>query len=235
MAGGFFVTGTDTGVGKTVIAGAIIAGLRANGVPAGAMKPVETGCTRTGSVLTPSDGMFLKKVGCMDDPINRVTPFCFETPVAPVVAAGLEGGAVDPAIIRKDFAGLLAKYRTMVVEGVGGLLVPLTPDYYTADLARDLGLPLIVVARPTLGTINHTLLTVRYALREGLSVAGVVLNYTAPEESGVAEQTNPGVIRRLCPVPLLGIFPFLNAPRNEDLTKAALRHLDMRVLLDGLS
>jgi dethiobiotin synthetase len=231
MARGFFITGTDTGVGKTVIAGAVIMALRLWGIRACGMKPVETGCSRVGDILYPSDGMFLKKIARMEEAMTRITPYCFETPAAPLVASEMEGRAIGIGIIKDEFNLLLKTYGTIIVEGIGGILVPIKKDYFVIDLIRELNLPLIVVSAPYLGALNHTLLTVNYALKEGIRVSGIVINLSKPPEGTIAEQTNPSVLRKLSPVPLIGTFPYLASVTDEALEKAVIKHLDFETLL----
>jgi dethiobiotin synthetase len=230
MSKGFFITGTDTGVGKTVIAGAMIKAIHAQGVNVCGMKPIETGCARIGNNLYPSDGMFLKKVAGMEENINQITPFCFETPVAPSLASEMESRPLSIDTIVEKVHGLLHRYHAVVVEGVGGILVPIRKDYFVIDLIKELGLPLIVVARPTLGTLNHTLLTVNYALKEGIRVSGIVINFTRKSEGTVSENTNALVLQQLSPVPVLGVFPYLDNLENETLEKAAMKHLDLAII-----
>jgi dethiobiotin synthetase len=230
MSRGFFITGTDTGVGKTVIAAAVIKALHAKGIQACGMKPIETGCQSIGETLFPSDGMFLKKVARMDETINHITPYCFASPVAPSVASETENRVISTAVIMEAFAKLLAKYGTVVVEGIGGILVPIRRDFFVIDLVRELNLPLIVVSKPSLGTINHTLLTVNYALNMGVTVSGIIMNFTRPQGGTIAEETNPHVIQQMCPVPLIGIFPYLNTMEDEILERNALKHLNIELL-----
>ncbi len=234
MSKGFFITGTDTGVGKTVIAGAVIKAIHAQGKHVCGMKPLETGCCRVGNSLYPSDGMFLKKVAGMDENINQITPYCFETPVAPSLASEMEGRPVNIDSIVEKFHDLLQRYQAVVVEGVGGILVPIRKDYFVIDLIKELGLPVIVVARPTLGTLNHALLTVNYALKEGIRVSGIVINFTRRSEGTVAENTNPLILRQLSPVPVLGVFPYLDNLENETLEKAAMKYLDLEIIRSHL-
>jgi dethiobiotin synthetase len=227
---GLFITGTDTGVGKTVVAAAIIKALHAQGIHACGMKPIETGCARVGSTLYPSDGMLLKKVSMMDEHIGFVTPYCFETPVAPSLASEMEGRAIHVSLIKEKFQALLERHPAVVVEGIGGILVPIKKDYFVLDLIRELDLPLVVVTRPSLGTINHTLLTVHYALGRGIAVSGVIINFSRPPESTVSENTNPLLLEQLCPVPVIGILPHLNNLEDEALARSALKHLDIKGL-----
>lgn len=228
---GFFVTGTDTGVGKTVISAALIKTFQAKGINACGMKPVETGCKRINGTLIPSDGTFLKQIARMDDPIERITPFCFETPAAPSVASEIEKRDIDIRLIKERFQELQKKYQTAIVEGAGGLLVPLKRDYFVIDLVRELALPIIVVSRPSLGTINHTLLTVNYALKEGIKVAGIIINFSNRPENTAAEKTNPAVIRKLSPVPVIGTFPYLENLEDDAIEKAALTNICAEIIL----
>jgi dethiobiotin synthetase len=231
MKAGFFITGTDTGVGKTVIAAALIKAFQAHGLNACGMKPIETGCSRVGNNLYPSDGMFLKKVARMDEAIPHVTPYCFENPVAPSLASEMEGREVSVSTIIKTFDVLARKYHSVVAEGVGGILVPIRKDYYVVDLIREMDLPLIVVSRPSLGTINHTLLTVRYALKEHIRVSGIIINFTRPADGTVAENTNPLVLQQVSPVPILGVFPHLKSLDDEVLERGAMKYLNIAEIL----
>jgi dethiobiotin synthetase len=226
---GIFITGTDTGVGKTLVSAAIIRMLISKGAKTGAMKPVETGCEKRNDALIPHDGMFLKEMAGMDDSIDLITPLRFEHPLAPMTAAELEKRPVEIKKIFDAYEALAKKYEFMVVEGAGGLLAPIAPGYFTADLIKGMKLPLVVAARASLGTINHTLLTVNYALKEGIDVLGVIINSTNPEH-GIAEDTNPQVLKRLCPVPVIGAMPYLENISKNNIEEAALKNLDLKAL-----
>ena len=239
MAKGFFITGTDTGVGKTIVAGALILLIKHLGFTVCGMKPIETGCTKSKSkiqspkfkvkdkILIPADGMFLKEIAEMDDSIDVITPIRFEKPLAPLPASKIEGIPVDIKRIKKAYAELSKKYDVLMVEGIGGLLVPLKRNYFVLDLARDFGMPLIIVARTTLGTINHTLLTVRFAINQGINIAGIIFNYSQHPENTIAEKTSPEVIRQISPVPILGIFPYLQKMEKDTIEKATIKSLDV--------
>ena len=227
---GFFVTGTDTGVGKTVIAGGLIKVLSFMGLKTAGMKPVESGCMREGDILIPSDGTFLKQMARMTEPITELTPCCFENPLAPFAASGIEKKNVQITGIKKAFYGLYKNYDAIIAEGVGGLLVPLKKNYFVLDLAIEMDLPLIVVAKPGLGSINHTMLTVNYALKEGIKIAGIVINYSAPPQNDLAEETNPLILKEICPAPLLGIFPYLKSCEHSLIERTALKKLDQEIL-----
>jgi len=231
---GFFITGTDTGVGKTVIAAALIRVLGFLGLKTGAMKPVESGCAREGKILIPSDGMLLKHMAHMQEPVTQVTPCCFESPLAPLPASDLEKKSISIAEIKKAFYRLYTHDNAVIVEGIGGLMVPLRENYFVVDLAKQMELPLVVVAKPGLGSINHTMLTVNYALKEGLKVAGIIINYSHPPENSLAEETNPQLLKQICPVPLIGIFPYLENLDEHVIEKTALQFLDLEVIKEYL-
>jgi dethiobiotin synthetase len=230
MPKGFFITGTDTGVGKTIVAGAVVKALQSLGLKTGVMKPVETGCRREGGKLFPSDGIFLRRIAEIDDPVASVTPCCFESPLSPMAAAEIDASEVSLEEIKRAFRMMAAKYDAVVVEGIGGLMVPISKDYYVAELAAEIGLPLIIVARPGLGTINQTMLTLDHAMRAGLHVAGIVINYSSPPEHSLAEQTNPGVLSRIAAAPLIGTFPYLKEVSGETIGKVAGEVLDLGVM-----
>lgn len=246
MAKGFFVTGTDTGVGKTVITAALIQAIRLLGLKVCGMKPIETGCLKSefrvesselrvkDRVLISSDGMFLKRTAGMDDSIDSVTPIRLENPLAPLPASEIENIPVDIEKIKKAYAELSKKYEVVVVEGIGGLLVPIKRDYFVLNLARDFGLPIIIVSRPGLGTINHTMLTVNYAIKEGLTIAGIIINYSLPPEDTPSEKTNLKVIKQISPVPIIGVFPHLENMELTSIEKAAVKSLDIERIREYL-
>ncbi|HEX6387933.1 MAG TPA: dethiobiotin synthase [Solirubrobacteraceae bacterium] len=194
---GLFVTGTDTGVGKTYLAAAICAALRADGVRVGAFKPVVTGLDDAG----PSDTQLLAAAAG-----TATVPHEFGPPVSPHLAAALAGTPLQPDALVAAARAAAAACDVLVVEGVGGLLVPLTDTYLVRDFAVALGYPLVVAARPGLGTINHTLLTVEAARTAGLPVRAVVLT-PYPEQPSVMEQSNRETIAALGPVDVHTLAP----------------------------
>jgi dethiobiotin synthetase len=205
MANGIFITGTDTGVGKTIVAATLALLLRMKGVNAGVMKPVTSGCREENGKLVSDDAMLLCQAAGM--PCNEdVTPYLLREPLAPAEAAKIDGVRIDLAHIRTSYQRLAAAHDYMIVEGAGGLMVPLAGGLLMADLAQGLELPLLVVARPNLGTINHTALTCFAAQQMGLSVAGVIIN-NFPESPDLAEQGAAHQIGSLCGAPVLGIWP----------------------------
>ncbi len=191
---GLFVTATDTGVGKTVVAASILAALRARGERVAAFKPVLTGTDEPPDPAWPPDDALLAAAAGMR--AEDVAPARFGPPVSPHLAAALAGAPLDPDALRTAFAERAAEADVVIAEGVGGLLVPLAPDYLVRDLARDLALPLVIVARPGLGTINHTLLTLEAARAVGLAVAGIVIT-PWPDAPSAMEEDNRATIAHL--------------------------------------
>ncbi|MCS6851758.1 MAG: dethiobiotin synthase [Gemmataceae bacterium] len=202
---GLLITGTDTGVGKTVFTAALARHLRRQGVALAVCKPVATGAEWVGNRWLSEDTRRLGEAsGCQD--YDRITPWSFPEPAAPPVAARQQGVSLSLEKIAGAVRSLEAPDRFVLVEGVGGLLCPLTDHETVADLAQRLGYPLIVVARRALGTLNHTLLTLEVARSRRLPLAGVVVSETMPPRS-VAERTNVDELRRRIGVPLLTVLP----------------------------
>ena len=198
---GLFITGTDTGVGKTFVARGIASALRARGRRVGVLKPIETGC---GGAIdrTPADALALRAAAGSNLPLERICPYRLDAPLAPDVAARLEDVRIDPAVIAAAFRALEQDHDVTLVEGAGGLLVPILNRYTMADLARDLDLPLLVVVDSKLGAINHTLLTLEAATARGLTLRGYVLNHASAADEAAA--TNASVLARSTGVACLG-------------------------------
>jgi dethiobiotin synthetase len=209
MKRGILVTGTDTGVGKTFVAGGIAAALARRGVNVGVMKPFATGATRVGGRLISEDAGFLQEAAGVSDPSDLVNPICLQPPLAPSMAAIVAKTPIDLRKVWAAWRTLTARHSTMIVEGIGGLLVPLVTGFTVADLARRWQLPLVIVTRPTLGTLNHTKLTVLAARSYGLKIAGLVINSASRSRPGLAERLNPAALVEETRVPLLGEVPCL--------------------------
>ncbi len=216
---GLFVTGTDTGVGKTEVSCALVAEARAGGLDLVAMKPAESGVTPG----EPSDSERLRAAaGGAGDPA-LVCPYRFAAPLAPAVAARLAGVEVRLELILDAARALAARHAALLVEGAGGLLVPLTARETYADLAVALGLPVLVVARAGLGTVNHTALTVEALRARRLAVAGVILNRTGPADDPSVPH-NAAEIERLTGVPVLASLPYrADIAGREAFLRSALR------------
>jgi dethiobiotin synthetase len=205
-ATGIFITGTDTGVGKTVVAAALARLLRARGIDVGVMKPVTSGCGERDGALFSGDAELLAWGAGLPGVDGDSAPYLLREPLAPSEAAARDGVKIDFGRIAEAYGRLASRHDVMIVEGAGGLMVPLAGGLLIADLVHRLELPLLVVARPDLGTVNHTTLTCFAAKQMGLRVAGVVIN-NYPEEPGSAEQSAPHLISSLAGAPVLGIFP----------------------------
>jgi len=205
---GLFITGTDTGVGKTVITAGLLGALRRRGINAMAIKPIQSGGILRDNQLVSEDAHFYGVVTDLPYTSRELNPICLQAPLAPAVAAEAEGVTISLKNMIDHFRRISAEHQLTIVEGAGGLIVPLVGTEKTmADLAVSIDLPLVIVARPNLGTINHTCLTVAYAKARGLKVAGIIINMYDHQNAGVAERTNPGMIETMTGVPILGLVP----------------------------
>lgn len=233
-ARGLFVTGTDTGVGKTWVAAGLAAWCRPQGIDTGVMKPFATGGKRQAGRWVSEDALFLAKASGVRDPVWLINPSCFEEPLAPSVAASRAGRPINLNRVNRSFDVLAASHRLMIVEGVGGLCVPLTARAMVSDFAKRLRLPVVIVARPGLGTINHSLLTIEAARRARLTIAGVIINHTSPMPrdfgARLAIRTNPKAIERWGKVPVAGTLPYLPNPSAKRLADWMSQHMDERWL-----
>ena len=194
---GIFVTGTGTGVGKTVVAAVIARGLARAGRRVAVFKPAVTGLDEAGE----ADDQLLCRAAGSTQSIEEVAPYRFGPPVSPHLGAALAGATIDPGLLVRRAREAAAGADLLVCEGVGGLMVPLTPGYLVRDLARELELPLVIAASPALGTINHTLMTLEAARAVGLAVACVVLT-PWPARPGPVEESNRTTIASLGSVPV---------------------------------
>jgi dethiobiotin synthetase len=188
---GVFVTGTDTGVGKSVLAASVCAALAARGERVAAFKPVVTGLDDEPGEFGRDHELLASAANAGQTP-EDVAPYRFGPPVSPHLAAELDGTTIEPTVL----VAVARAHELVVCEGVGGLLVPITPGYLVRDLAVDLRLPVLVAARPGLGTINHTLLTVEAARAGGLGVAAVVMT-PWPDDPTPMERSNRAIVERL--------------------------------------
>ena len=201
---GIFVTGTDTGVGKTVVSRALIAAFGKVGLRVGGMKPIETGVGEAG----PLDAIALRDAGGLTDPLDTICPQQFALPAAPNAAALAEKRDVDLASIDAAFERIATGRELVVVEGAGGLLVPIRDSWTMAELARRLELPLLVVARASLGTINHTALTLEVAASKQLPVLGVIVSHAGGPISA-ADASNLLALKKILGDQLIGEIPSL--------------------------
>lgn len=204
---GLFVTATDTEVGKTVISGAIANYFLRQGARVAVSKPIATGCVHRREGWVSEDAEFLASCADARFPLDVICPQRYREPLAPVVAADRAQQPLDWSAIDRSLKMMTRQSDVIVVEGIGGILVPLDHEHTTLDLAQWLKLRAVVVARPNLGTINHTLMTLRTLREAGVAVAGVVINRYPAESASVAEETNPRYIEKYGKVPILAIVP----------------------------
>ena len=228
----YFVTGTDTNVGKTTLACALLAAAARAGLRGIGMKPAESGCpsSATGELI-PIDAEALRKVSSIPLPLSQTCLYRFAEPLAPGVAADRNHTIIDVDLIGQAFARIQAlSPDLLLVEGAGGLLVPFGDGILAVDIAQRLELPLIIVARPDLGTINHTLLTLEAAASRGLTIAGLAFSCTRPDIATDFIASNISEIRKIRWVPFLGVLPVVEPLETNTLATAGEPLL--RTLLD---
>jgi dethiobiotin synthetase len=211
---GLFIAGTDTGVGKTAVGCALARAARERGLRVRVLKPIETGC----AAGPPADALALAAAAGDARPAAELCPYALALPAAPAAAAAAEGVAIELERIVTCYHGARRGADLVLVEGAGGLRVPIAARLDMAGLARALDLPVLVVARAALGTLNHTQLTLEAAERDGLRVLGVVVSHTAPELPA-AERANLDLLPALLRAPFLGELP--HAPAGSGSAGAA--------------
>jgi dethiobiotin synthetase len=218
MKQAYFVTGTDTGVGKTLVCCALLHAFAGQQLQAVGMKPVAAGCRREGGTLISEDVQLLQAAGNLRLPLNQVNPYALEPPLAPHIAAELTGVEIALPTIAAAFEALAAQADMVVVEGVGGFRVPLNAREDTADMAVLLGLPVILVVGLRLGCLNHALLTAEAIARRGLTLAGWVANQVNPDMAAVEQ--NVAALRQRLPAPCLGVLRYQAQPDWKKLAAA---------------
>ena len=204
---GLFITATDTAAGKTVIAGAIARILADKGLKVGVFKPIATGCHRTWEGLVSYETEFLANCANSDLPLSTITPTGFLTPAAPVVSAAQEQNPIDFNKIAAAYKNICDNSDIVIVEGIGGVRVPLTLKFDLLDLAVEFDLPVVIVARSNPGTINHTLMTIDCIRAAELKIAGVVINGYDATEATIAENTAEQLISQCTGVNILSVVP----------------------------
>jgi len=235
----FFISGTDTGIGKTTVACALAAALNEAGFDIGVVKPVETGCEPDGAgQLVPADAVRLRYFSRCTESLETICPCRCREPLAPAVALRRGGRELDLTELRGTVRGVIRRHDLTLVEGAGGLLVPVTGSVTFADLVREWNLPLLVVVGNRLGALNHAQLTLDWARKAGLRMTGYVVNTLSPGDD-VACRTNIDVLCDLLGPPF-GVMPWLGALQFSDadrrrLGNAAREHLDLARLLSAVA
>jgi dethiobiotin synthetase len=234
-----FITGTDTGVGKTAVSAGLCAFLSLRKrLDVGVMKPFESGLPKLSKSELSCDARFLKEASGSRDALSEISPYTFEAPLAPETAARQENIIIDMDVVNATHERLLAQHDILVVEGAGGVFVPIKKRFFFADLMKAWNVPVIIVSRLGLGTINHTLLTHAFLQSKGIKVLGVILN-DREGDKGPAAETNPEMLREYLNVPVFGIFPhtkeILNGTMSrESLAETFAANIDTQAILDLL-
>ncbi len=218
-----FIAGTDTGVGKTIIAGGLASALRMKGIGVGVMKPVSCGGL--------DDIQFLSKCAGIQEPLELINPVQLQHPVSPNIAAALENKKIDLKKIESSFKALRKRYDFLIIEGCGGLLVPLTDHFLVIDLIPIFGSSVILVSRSGLGAINHSLLSLEALRRRRIEPLGVIFNRLNGGDVSIPEKTNPEVVSRIGKTRSLGVFPYMRSCHVNCTGKAVLKHIDLEKIL----
>jgi len=233
---GLFITGTDTGVGKTLVAAGLARCLRDRGIRPGVLKPAETGCSMRRGKRIPRDGSFLKYMAGAAESIEEIVPYRLAAPLAPQVAAEKEGVRIRIRQIHRIFREISSRHDCTLVEGAGGILVPLTRKYSMVNLIELFRLPVLLVSRIGLGTLNHTLLTLYYLAQHGIPVVGIVLN-DPDGQRDPATRSNPSVLEQWSPTPILGNIPYGKGIRmtrkcGNEIARRVARHVQLERIIE---
>lgn len=233
---GVFITGTDTGVGKTVVAAGLAGVLKKRGVKVGVMKPIQSGGLRRGEKVLSQDIQMMIKTTQIKEELSLLNPYCLIQPLAPSEAAKLEGVEIRIERILEAFDTLRRRYDFLIIEGAGGLIVPIREDYLMIHLIKDLSLPLLIISRARLGGVNHTCLTVGYARGEGIPLIGIIINSTKAEDENFAKG-NSEMIQRITGLPIFGIIPYsegIDVDRGKcgDIVPLIEKHVEIERLLE---
>jgi dethiobiotin synthetase len=233
MACGVFITGTGTGVGKTYVGALIARALIQSGKRVGVYKPVASGCDEHGGDSVSPDAISLWEAAGRPGTLEQVCPQRYAAPLAPHLAARMEGKRVDPRLLRDGIEFWRASSDVVIVEGAGGLMSPISDDDYNADLAAEFGFPLVVVAANVLGTINATLQTLitAHTFRDGLPVAGVILNSPQKMHDDPSVDSNADELARRCVAPLVAIVEH-GAGFDRDVDWAALAKMGSGLIFE---
>jgi dethiobiotin synthetase len=225
---GIFVTGTDTGVGKTVVAAGIAGALRRDGIDVGVMKPIATGIPQKNGFKS-YDSELLAKVSGSTDPESEINPVFFPLEASPLTASKMLNKDIKLENVFSAFQRLTSKHEFLVVEGIGGVMVPLKQNYFVIDMIKEMGLPVLIVSRAALGTLNHTLLTVKVCKDYGLDVTGIVVN--GAQDGNIIEKTIGETIRELTGIFVIGTIPFVNAIDANNIVDLVSKHVKYDLLI----
>jgi len=228
---GVFITGTSTGVGKTLVAAGLAWALRKRKIDVGIMKPFATANRVFSNKYRSQDTAILAKASGVNDPDSRLNPFFYTIAASPLVASELnQGAAVNIKKAVHSSKHLRKKHEFLIAEGIGGIMVPLTENEYFASFAKQANMPVIIVATTKLGTLNHTLLTVMACEKFGLKITGIILNKIS-KNPNIVEQKTAEVIERLTHLKVLALVPFSQKVNYAAIGKVLERDLDLDKLI----
>ena len=226
----YFITGTDTGVGKTSITVGLAGSMHKIGVDVGIMKPIATGYpNKTG--FRSLDIAKLVEVTSIKDPENLINPVFLPLPTSPYDASKILELSVDMPLIFEQFKKLLSLHEMLLVEGIGGIMTPITKNFFVADMIKGMGIDVIIVTRATIGTLNHTVMTCKMCKDYGIKIRGLVIN-NFDEKGTPAEKNAPSTLYELTNIPILGIIPFIKDLNNaEKLIEYVGKNIDVKSLI----
>ncbi|MFZ1076309.1 MAG: dethiobiotin synthase [Nitrosotalea sp.] len=226
----YFITGTDTGVGKTAITAALAASLRRRDIDVGVMKPIASGAPqKTG--FKSSDAALLHEAAKVNDTEEMINPIFLPLPTSPYDATKILNLKIDMNTIFERFQHLLKAHQMLLVEGIGGIMTPITRNFFVADMIKKMGLETIIVTRSTLGTLNHTVMTFMMCKEYGIAVKGMIINYF-DEKGSLAERNAPSTLHEITGLPILGIIPFVKDYQKLDtMTSVVEKNIDLNLFI----
>ena len=225
---GIFVTGTDTGVGKTVVAAGIAGAMRKDGIDVGVMKPIATGIPRKNAFRS-ADSELLAKVSGSTDQEDEINPVFLPLEASPLAASRVLNTDIKLDEVFAAFKRLSDKHEFIVVEGIGGVMVPIKQNYFVIDLIKEMNLPVLIVSRASLGTLNHTVLTVRACREYKLDISGIVVN--GVNYNNMAEKTVGKIIHELTGTFVIGSIPFVDKFDTNDVVDLVSKHVKYDLLI----
>ena len=225
---GIFVTGTDTGVGKTVVAAGIAGAMRKDGIDVGVMKPIATGIPRKNAFRS-ADSELLAKVSGSTDQEDEINPVFLPLEASPLAASRVLNTDIKLDEVFAAFKRLSDKHEFIVVEGIGGVMVPIKQNYFVIDLIKEMNLPVLIVSRASFGTLNHTVLTVRACREYKLDISGIVVN--GVNDNNMAEKTVGNIIHELTGTFVIGSIPFVDKFDTNDVVDLVSKHVKYDLLI----